>query len=215
MSLVEHARRELELCGQAAESPEYADSLVRAVEAFASYGHSGGSAAVGTAQLMDLLRFRPLSPLTSDPSEWHKHDPAMTGGEDLWQNLRDPAAMSKDGGATWYYVDGRPEPGPRLWDSEPNTVTHIAGDIITLHERYMRQRCSWCGKVLIEYDLTRVAVPEGQPGPPGAWPPGAMVRVDGIMSAIIEDPAVVDDMVQLPMDSCTFDPKTQVGFDGR
>lgn len=46
MSLVEHARRELELCGQYAEDPEYSESLIRAVEAFTSFGHSGGSAAV-------------------------------------------------------------------------------------------------------------------------------------------------------------------------
>ena len=49
-SLVEHAKRELELCGQTAEDPAYAASIVAAVEAFASYGHSGGSASVAIEQ---------------------------------------------------------------------------------------------------------------------------------------------------------------------
>ena len=36
MSLAEHARRELDLCGQYAEDPEYSESIIKAVEAFAS-----------------------------------------------------------------------------------------------------------------------------------------------------------------------------------
>ena len=43
MTLVEHAKRELELLGQTAEDPAYAASIVAAVAAFSSYGHSGGS----------------------------------------------------------------------------------------------------------------------------------------------------------------------------
>jgi hypothetical protein len=54
-NLVDHARRELELCQ---EDPDYAESIVRAVEAFASYdGHSGGS----------MLRRHQLTPA------WHHH----------------------------------------------------------------------------------------------------------------------------------------------
>ena len=105
MSLVEHARRELELCGQAAEDPAYAASLVAAVAAFASYGHSGGSASVAIHQLHDLLQFRTLSPLTSNPEEWVDH--SEISNAPLWQSTRDPAAFSKDGGRTWYFVDGR------------------------------------------------------------------------------------------------------------
>lgn len=109
MSLVEHAKRELELCGQVAEDPAYAASLVAAVAAFASYGHSGGSATVGIGQLHTLLQFRTLSPLTSDHDEWIDH--SEISGASLWQNRRDPAAMSIDGGQTWYFVDDRAEGG--------------------------------------------------------------------------------------------------------
>jgi hypothetical protein len=104
-NLVEHARRELGLCGQTAESPEYAASIVAAVAAFASYRHSGGSAMVAVEQLYTLLRFRTLSPLTSDPDEWV--DRSAISSSPLWQNRRDSAAMSRDGGKTWYYVDER------------------------------------------------------------------------------------------------------------
>lgn len=109
MGLVDHARRELELAGQTAEDPAYAAALVASVAAFASYGHSGGSAAVAIEQLNTLLRRRTLTPLTTDPDEWvdRSHE---NGGEPLWQNLRDSAAMSRDGGQNWYYVDERGEP---------------------------------------------------------------------------------------------------------
>jgi hypothetical protein len=103
-NLVKHARRELELCGQTTEDPEFAASLVAAVEAFASYGHSGGSAAVGADMLYQLLRCRPLAPLTSSPHEWV--DRSEASGQPWWQNLRDPRAMSHDGGHTYWWVGG-------------------------------------------------------------------------------------------------------------
>lgn len=106
MSLVEHAKRELELSGQWAEDPGYSQSIISAIASFASYGHSGGSAEVAIDQLNALLRFRTLSPLTTDPEEWQDRT-EESGGVPMWQNMRDPAAFSNDGGQTWYYVDDR------------------------------------------------------------------------------------------------------------
>jgi hypothetical protein len=103
MSLAEHARRELELCGQYAEDPGYSESIIRAVEAFASYGHSGGSAMCAREQLHALLGFKPLSPLTGDPAEWVDH--SDMSGTPLWQNKRDPSVFSTDGGKTMYSVE--------------------------------------------------------------------------------------------------------------
>jgi hypothetical protein len=114
VTLVEHARRELALCGQTAEDPEYAASIVAAVEAFASYGHSGGSAMIARQQLHALLGFRALSPLTDAPAEWIDRT-AISGGHPLWQSTRDPQAFSTDAGATYYLLDecadtdGRPK----------------------------------------------------------------------------------------------------------
>jgi len=105
-NLVDHARRELELSGQTEESPAYAASIVAAVAAFASYGgHSGGTAMIAVEQLHALLQFRTLSPLTSDPEEWE--DRSAISASPLWQNRRDSAAVSTDGGQTWTFVDDR------------------------------------------------------------------------------------------------------------
>lgn len=102
MSLVEHAKRELDLLGQTAEDPGYSASIVATVAAFASYGHSGGSASVAIHHLTRLLNFEPLSPITADPAEWV--DRSEMSGQPWWQNVRDSRAMSHDGGKTWWYV---------------------------------------------------------------------------------------------------------------
>jgi hypothetical protein len=75
-------------------------------------------------------------------------------------------------------------------------TTHIAGQHVTIDDRYLRQRCAWCGTILLDYDLTLVAVPVGQEGPPATWPVGALVTVDGGASWTICGE-------QLPDDSCT------------
>lgn len=100
--------------------------------------------------------------------------------------------------------------GPRLWDVEPEAVVHIAGACLTVFGIFMRQRCDWCGVILLEYDLRRIAVPVDQPGPPPSWIPGSLVRVDGNMSAQIVDPETINGEIQLHPDSCPFDPKHQV-----
>lgn len=92
MTLVEHAKRELDLCGQTAEDPEFANSLIAAVEAFASYGHSGGSAAVGADMLGRLLRYEQLSELTTSEDEWI--DRTEESGYPMWQNVRNPSVFS-------------------------------------------------------------------------------------------------------------------------
>ena len=135
-NLVNHARRELELCGQMAEDPAYSASLIAAVAAFASYGHSGGSAGVAIHQLHELLQFRTLSPLTNNPDEWFDHSDISS--TPLWQNKRDPAAMSRDGGKTWYYVDDQ-QPGPA---TEAHNYVSTACEH-GLHEQ-CRRTCKFC-----------------------------------------------------------------------
>lgn len=99
---------------------------------------------------------------------------------------------------------------PRLWPVTPIAVTHIAGACLVLFDRYMRQRCDWCGVTLLEYDLRRVMVPVGQEGLPGSWTPGTLVRVDSTVQADILEPTEMDGKIQLPPDCCAFDPKTQI-----
>ena len=74
------------------------------------------------------------------------------------------------------------------------TETHIAGDSIAIEGRWLRQRCAWCGKTLLDYDLERVAV-HGPDRTVAMWPAGAFIRTDGAMSS-------VDESVDLPDDCC-------------
>jgi hypothetical protein len=129
MSLVDHARRELKLCGQFDEDPAYAQALVAAVAAFASYGHSGGSAGCGIDQLTTLLRYGTLSPLTDDPDQWHE-----VGTQDdkpLYQSARRPEAFSVDGGESYYLLSDRDRGVERIYPSESTKRLAAAREVST------------------------------------------------------------------------------------
>lgn len=116
MTLVEHARRELGLIG---EDPDVIDWYCRVVAEFASAGHSGGSAAAAVPVLGELLRFRPLAPLTDDRADWI--DQSGPSGYPLWQNRRDSRAFSGDGGKTYWLLHEREAAG-----SAETTPLHTA-----------------------------------------------------------------------------------------
>lgn len=107
MSLVEHARRELELIG---EEPEAIDWYCRVIAEFASFGHSGGSAMVTIPVLHELLQFHNLTPLTDDPAEWQDISD-MQGGQPGWQNRRRSEAFSEDCGRTYWLLSEREAAG--------------------------------------------------------------------------------------------------------
>jgi hypothetical protein len=79
--------------------------------------------------------------------------------------------------------------------SEP--VTHIAGPDIQVG-CHLRQRCAWCGGILVDYDLTCIAVPEGQDPRPATWAQGDLVRHDGIAWFTVDH----EDGADLPGDCC-------------
>lgn len=95
-NLVEHAKRELALLGETDE--EYITSIVKVMEAFTSYGHSGGSASAAIPTICDLLQFKALTPLTNNPAEWNEV------GDGIWQSIRNSEAFSTDGGVSYYLV---------------------------------------------------------------------------------------------------------------
>jgi hypothetical protein len=76
-------------------------------------------------------------------------------------------------------------------------VTHIAGAQVQIGS-HLRQRCSWCGVILGDYDLDRIAVPDGQDPRPGLWETGKLVHVDGPLSRIVAH----EDGAELPADAC-------------
>lgn len=71
-------------------------------------------------------------------------------------------------------------------------IVHLAGEVFMIGERFMRQRCGWCGDVLIDYDLSRVAVPVGTDPMPATWQVGSQVLVDGGMSTVVESEKLDD-----------------------
>lgn len=85
---------------------------------------------------------------------------------------------------------------------EPS-ITHIAGADVSIGGRRVRQRCSWCGAILLDYDLASMAVamPDTgeDPESPGTWPIGRLVRVTGTNPRVT---TVLDESDTLPDDAC-------------
>lgn len=76
-------------------------------------------------------------------------------------------------------------------------LVHIAGPDVEVNGR-LRQRCAWCGTILLDVDLTRIAVPEGTDPRPGTWQLGALIAVDGPASYMLPRLA----MEPLPDNAC-------------
>ena len=72
-------------------------------------------------------------------------------------------------------------------------MTHIASQPVVIDGCFMRQRCAWCGAILLDYDLSRMASIDGKP--PAAWETGALVESDDNRQSL-----VVSD--QLPDATC-------------
>lgn len=118
MTLYEHAERELGLvnCDEGKKA-----ALLAAVKGFATDGWSGGSVGWGIETLVRLLSYKPLTPITSEPSEW-----VEVGGptiehlraERLWQNARRSTSFSRDGGRTWYDIEDPELNNGDVWKRE-------------------------------------------------------------------------------------------------
>lgn len=103
-ALVKHARAELALFPN--EDANFLESIINGIKGFSEYeGHSDSSAAIAIHMMSALLRGENLLPLTNDPEEWELRAGSDYGlEEDMWQNLRNSKAISKDGGATYFLV---------------------------------------------------------------------------------------------------------------
>jgi hypothetical protein len=64
-------------------------------------------------------------------------------------------------------------------------VVHIAG-IPLMVGPWQRQRCGWCGAVLLDNDVRGVCTcDDGAVALPPTWEPGALVAVDGAASYVV------------------------------
>lgn len=87
-------------------------------------------------------------------------------------------------------------------------VSHLAGAVVSWQGRFMRQRCLWCGEILIDYDVSRmaVAVEDGEePRPPATWSVEQFVRVDGHASSLVS----TDENDRTPEDACFHLPQEE------
>lgn len=62
--------------------------------------------------------------------------------------------------------------------SESTAISHVPGVAITFGGRHVRQRCAWCGTVLIDEDLTRIGIIDDDgSGEFPTWSTEGLVRV--------------------------------------
>lgn len=95
-NLVAHTLRELDRIGETSlEAPSMRACVVEIVRLFSEQGHSGSSASWLSAVLDKVMRFQPLSAITSAPDDW------MEVTDNLWQCVRDSECFSRDGGKTY------------------------------------------------------------------------------------------------------------------
>jgi hypothetical protein len=83
---------------------------------------------------------------------------------------------------------------------------HIAGFPVQIGPKY-RQRCAWCETILIDGDLSREMVPEGQSHGPSKYESGTLVEVhkDGPCTQSAAVPHKDGD--PLPANACIGPPK--------
>jgi hypothetical protein len=107
--LIDHSQYELQQAGLFGADSDYNGMIGKAVleliKTFSSQGHSGFSAQWVKELFNKLSNFENLTPITPNPEEWTNVSDIPS--EPLWQNKRNPATFSKDGGKTWYNLDDK------------------------------------------------------------------------------------------------------------
>lgn len=87
-NLVGHAKRELKGSYESGSEmdAQMAVHLINMVRLFSAEGHSGFSASYAASALNELLRFKPLGPITGNDDEWV--EVGRQNGKPLYQNNR-------------------------------------------------------------------------------------------------------------------------------
>jgi len=107
-NLIEHSKTEMRLLEESAkekpdkELKEIYNNVIKMIEIFNNTKHSEASAIWSMDVLFKLLNFENLTELTSAPEEWVSISDKMK--TPMWQSIRNPRMLSKDGGKTWFHI---------------------------------------------------------------------------------------------------------------
>jgi hypothetical protein len=150
-NLEKHAEEEMRRAGLYDKDADYGgvipEAVMKLVKTHAAEGHSGASHSLVLGIFIDVVNFRPLTPLTADPAEWIKVDPDHYQ-PGTWQNRRLGSAFSRDGGQTHYDIDT-----PGSWHTCNNCKTHFPIGLVGIQrnetEWYCSDSCLERGKDLI------------------------------------------------------------------
>lgn len=87
-------------------------------------------------------------------------------------------------------------------------VTHVAGLSVTFGSpdgQLLRQRCAWCGALMVDVNLGLVSYPIDQVMQTvPTWEVFAMVRIDGNFSQALEDELLANGETKVPDDCCMW-----------
>lgn len=104
-NLVKFAEEEMRRAGLYSKDADYGgmipEAVMKLVKAHSEAGHSGGSHWLTMQIFNKVINFKPLTPLSDDPTEW------MEVSENIWQSRRQSDAFSTDGGKTFYTLEDR------------------------------------------------------------------------------------------------------------
>jgi len=111
-NLVDHAHTELSRAGLFDKDADYGGmigiAVMELIAIMAKQGHSGFSAGWVRDLFNKLSNYENLTPITSNPDEWMDvNELCGDNAGEMWQNRRNPAIFSTDGGQTWYNVDDK------------------------------------------------------------------------------------------------------------
>lgn len=95
---VNHALSEYKLAGVKPER-----EVMDLIRVHSMYGHSGGSHFAVLELFNHLINSNTLTPITDNPAEWN--DVSKFSGYPHWQNLRNSACFSEDGGKTYQDIN--------------------------------------------------------------------------------------------------------------
>ena len=120
MTLIEHAKKEIELIGMFDKDSDYngmiGESVMELIKVFSEQGHSGHSAAIVSNIFNKLSRFKPLLPLTGKDEEWCE----VTEG--TYQNIRNSAVFKEGKDGRPYFIDAyvKRTPNGNCWSGRLN-----------------------------------------------------------------------------------------------